>query len=119
MQVLFECRDPEGARMRAFAQQRARFVMRRLGWLAPRVRIHLSDINGPAGGTDKRCLLEIATPQAEPIVITSIARDWRAALDGALARGGQALLRAWRRMRDHGRARARIVRASRRGLRHA
>jgi hypothetical protein len=117
MQVLFESRDPDGARLRAFAQRRARFVMRRLNWLAPRVRIHLSDINGPAGGTDKRCVLEIAAPRLAPIVVTSLARDWRAALDGALGRGGQALLRAWRRLGVPGGSRG--LRESRRGLRHA
>lgn len=104
MQVLFECRDPEGARMRAFAERRARFVMRRLTWLAPRVRIHLVDVNGPAGGTDKRCRVEVLPPGGTPVVVTSLARDWRGALDAALGRASHALLRAWRRMRKPGRS---------------
>jgi hypothetical protein len=36
MQVVFESRDPEGARLRDLAVQRVRFVMRRLSWLVPR-----------------------------------------------------------------------------------
>ena len=120
MQVLFESRDPEGARLRQVAERRVRFAMRRVAWLAPRVRVHLSDVNGPAGGTDKRCLLELATPFGKPVVITSLARDWRAALECALARATRLVLRAWRRARGQGHARApRPGRYLRRSLRHA
>lgn len=41
MQVVFESRDPEGARLRELAVQRARFVMRRLAWLVPRAKVQL------------------------------------------------------------------------------
>lgn len=105
MQVIFESRDPDGARMRALVQRRVLFVLRRVTWLVPRVRVHLSDINGPASGLDKRCLLELATPAGRPVVITSLARDWRTALEAALARASQSLLRTWRRARELRRAR--------------
>jgi hypothetical protein len=118
MQVLFESRDPEGARLRQVAERRVRFAMRRVAWLAPRVRVHLSDINGPAGGTDKRCLLEFATAFGKPVVITALARDWRAALECALGRATRMVLRAWHRARRPGRA-PHPARFLRRSLRHA
>ena len=81
--------------------------MRRLTWLVPRARVLLSDVNGPRGGVDKRCQLEIRTSTAGTLVITSVARDWRCALDTSLARATQALLRIWRRSQRRDRSRLR------------
>ena len=97
MQVLFETRDPQAAGLRDLVVTRARFAMRRLSWGVPRARVSLSDINGPRGGVDKRCQVELKTDTAGTVVITAVARDWRTALDQALARAARVLLRAWRR----------------------
>lgn len=97
MQVLFETRDPEATPLRPLAERRARFVMRRIGWLVPRARVQLSDVNGPRGGVDKRCQVELSTDGHGRVVVTAIARDWRTALDEALARAAHTLRRAWRR----------------------
>ena len=97
MQVLFESRDPDGARLRGLALRRVRFAMRRLTWLVPRAHVHLADVNGPRGGVDKRCRLELKTANAGTVVITAMARDWHVALDNALARAGRVLVRSWRR----------------------
>ena len=100
MQVVFESRDPEGARLRELAVQRARFVMRRLAWLVPRAKVQLSDVNGPRGGVDKRCQVELKTDRNGTVVVTSVARDWRTALDSALGRAARVLMRLWRRARS-------------------
>jgi hypothetical protein len=105
MHVLFESSDPDAASLRPTAVRRVRFVMRRLSWMVPRVRIYLSDINGPRGGVDKRCVVELKTAQLGTVVVTSLARDWRAALDGALARVSRVLLNVWRRSRRAARLR--------------
>ncbi len=107
MQVVFESRDPEGALLRDMAVRRLRFVMRRLTWLVPRATLHLSDVNGPRGGIDKRCQLELKTDTAGTVVVTAMAHDWRGALEGALSRAGRALLRSWQRSGKHARARGR------------
>ena len=105
MQVLFESRDPEGAQLRAVAERRVRFVMRRLTWLVPRAKVQLSDVNGPRGGVDKRCHLELKTDSGKEVVVTAMARDWQSALNVALGRAARALMRSWRRGRDHTRTR--------------
>jgi ribosome-associated translation inhibitor RaiA len=97
MQVIFESRDPGGAELRDMAVRRLRFVMRRLTWLVPRAKVRLSDINGPRGGIDKRCQVELKTDVMGTVVITAMAGDWRTALDSALARASRVLTRSWRR----------------------
>jgi hypothetical protein len=106
MQVQFDSRDPEGAQMREIAIKRMRFVMRRVAWLVPHAKVRLADINGPRGGVDKQVLVELQTAGAGTVVITSVGRDWRTALDKALNRAAKALLRTWQRGHDRSRSRA-------------
>lgn len=97
MQVHIESREPQAAPLRDLVQRRVRFVMRRLAWLVPRATVQLSDVNGPRGGVDKRCQVALQPVGMERVVITSVATDWRHALDQALARAARTLLRQWRR----------------------
>ena len=113
MQVLFESRDPQAAQLRDLAVRRVRFVMRRLTWLVPRAEVHLSDVNGPRGGVDKRCQVELKTDGAGPVVITAVARDWRSALDSALGRAARMVMRLWRRGKDTQRSKVRALRYER------
>ena len=99
MQVLFESRDPQAASLRDLAVQRLQLVLRRLRLLVSRARLRLSDINGPRGGVDKRCQVELATDSAGTLVISATARDWRSAIDSALSRAARLLLRQGRRER--------------------
>lgn len=99
MQVIFESPDPEAARLRTGAERQVRQALKRLAWLAPRVRVHMSDINGPRGGIDKRCQIEVMSSMAGPVVITSMARDWGSALQSALSRAARVLLQNWQRSR--------------------
>jgi hypothetical protein len=82
--------------------------MRRLGWLVPRARVQLHDVNGPRGGVDKRCRIELRTRGAGAVVVTSMARDWHAALDTALARAARVAVSFWRRSQDAQRLRTRM-----------
>ncbi len=97
MQVLFRTRDPEGSRLRDQVERRVRFVLRRLGWKVPRAEVQLSDLNGPRGGSDKRCQLELKTEGRGRVVVSSVAKDWRTALDEALARAVRTVLRKLKR----------------------
>ena len=100
MQVIFESRDPQAAQMRHLAVTRLQFVLRRVQWLVPRATLRLSDVNGPRGGVDKRCQVELDTDGSGKVVITAQSRDWRSAIDTALARAARALLRLWQRDRS-------------------
>lgn len=111
MQVLFEARHPEALALRALVVRRTRFVMRRLLWLVPRARVRLDDVNGPRGGVDKRCSVELRAQSGEPIVVRSQASDWRQAFDAAIARAVRALLR-WRQRRRALPSRGRAVPAA-------
>jgi ribosome-associated translation inhibitor RaiA len=109
MQVLFKSRDPQATDLRDLAERRVRFVLRRLGRLVPRAEVQLSDLNGPRGGVDKRCQVELRTDGAGSVVVASVAKDWRTALDNALARAARFLMRLWRRGSDTRRMRQRFL----------
>jgi hypothetical protein len=108
MQVLIEARDAQASPMREWTERRLRFVMRRLSAVVPRAKVQLSDVNGPRGGLDKQCRVELYMATGRPVVVTSVAREWRGALEAALARAQVALTRTWQRRLGHGRARDRI-----------
>jgi hypothetical protein len=97
MQIIFESRDADGSHMRDFSVDRVRFALRRLVVLVPRAKVQFSDVNGPRGGVDKRCHVELKTVNAGTVVITSLARDWRTALDRSLARAARVLTRGLQR----------------------
>ena len=109
MQVLFKSRHPQATELRDLAEHRVRFVLRRLGWLVPRAEVQMSDVNGPRGGIDKRCQVELRTNGAGSVVVASVANDWRTALDNALARASRFLVRLWRRRSDSRRMRQRFI----------
>jgi len=100
MQVIFTSRAAESSQLRDPVVQRVQFVMRRMTWLVPRASVQMSDINGPRGGVDKRCQVQFATDRTGTVLVTSVARDWRTALDSALSRAVRVLIRAWRRTRE-------------------
>jgi hypothetical protein len=105
MEVVFESRHQDGAKIREIAVSRVQFVMRRLSWLVPRAKVRLSDVNGPRGGVDKCCHLELKTDRVGTVTIVSKASDWHAALEASLSRATRLLLRNWQRRRDLDRSR--------------
>ncbi|MBK8688503.1 MAG: HPF/RaiA family ribosome-associated protein [Betaproteobacteria bacterium] len=109
MQVLFKSRHPHAAELRDLTERRVRFVLRRLGWLVPRAEVQMSDVNGPRGGIDKRCQVQLMTDGAGSVVVASEANDWRTALDNALSRAARLLMRLWRRGSDSRRLRQRFI----------
>lgn len=109
MQVLFKSRHPHASELRELSVRRVRFVLRRHVWMVPRAEVQMSDVNGPRGGADKRCQVELRTDGAGSVVVASVANTWRAALDQALARAARFLMRLWRRSTDTRRLRQRLI----------
>jgi len=105
MEVFFESRNTEGAKLREMALMRARFVLRRLAWLVPTVRVRLSETTDPGRGTDKHCRVEVETHGRGAVIVHTRSGNWRAALDTALERAARLLLRASRRIDAMGRTR--------------
>jgi len=97
MQIIFESRDADGHQLRDLSVERVRFVLRRLSAWVPHARVQFTDVNGPRGGVDKRCQVELKTDTAGTVVITSLAHDWRTALDRSLTRATRVLTRSLQR----------------------
>ena len=106
MQVIFESREADGSQMRDLSVERVRFALRRLTAWVPRAKVQFSDINGPRGGVDKRCQVELKTDTAGTVVISSLAHDWRTALDRSLTRATRVLTRSLQRSQKPPRSRA-------------
>jgi hypothetical protein len=106
MQIIFESRDADGTHMRDLSVERVRFALRRLVALVPHAKVQFSDVNGPRGGVDKRCQVELKTEGAGTVVIASLARDWRTALDRSLTRATRVVTRGLQRTQKPVRGRA-------------
>jgi len=97
MQIIFESRDADASQMRDLSVARVQFALRRLTAMVPQAKVQFSDINGPRGGVDKRCQVELKTDSNGTVVIASLARDWRTALDRSLTRATRVLTRSLQR----------------------
>ena len=106
MDLQFRSPDPEGALWHQRSLARLRRALRRLHGAVAQVRVQLEDTNGPEGGVDKRCQVELSTEAAGTVVIASLARDWRTALDRSLSRATRVLKRSLQRSQKPARGRA-------------
>lgn len=106
LQIIFESRETDGTQLHDMSIARVRFALRRLTALVIRAKVQFSDINGPRGGVDKRCQVELKTEMAGTVVIASLARDWRTALDRSLSRATRVLTRSLQRSQKPVRGRA-------------
>lgn len=94
MQIFFESRNATSPGFREASIARIRFALRRLNGAVSRAKVQFFDINGPRGGVDKKCQVELRTEGSATVVITSLASDWRTALDQSLSRAIRALTRS-------------------------
>lgn len=62
-----------------------------------RVVVRMSDENGPRGGIDKRCRIEVVLRGHSPQVAEAVAGDLYAAIDAASRRLGRAVDRSFER----------------------
>jgi ribosomal subunit interface protein len=83
--------------LRAYVYRR---LQTSLGWaLTRRLAVWLSDINGPRGGRDKRCKIQISLDNGKTVVIEDTEEDMYAAIDRAADRADRALARQLARSR--------------------
>jgi len=65
-----------------------------------RIVVRLSDVNGPRGGVDKRCGIEIRLKGSTAVAIEDTEADLYVAIDRAAERAGRTLDRHLARQRD-------------------
>lgn len=65
-----------------------------------RIVVHLSDINGPRGGVDKRCGVELRLKGLEPLIVEDVQADLYVAIDRAFERIERSMHRRLARRRD-------------------
>lgn len=106
MRVIFESRDANGSHMREVSVQRVQFALRRLSALVSSAKVQMSDVNGPRGGLDKCCHVELNTGGSGTVVISSLAKDWRSALERSLRRAVRVLKRSLQRSQKPSRGRS-------------
>lgn len=70
----------------AYIKQRINFLLSSKYDQIKRIRVCLSDINGPRGGVDKRCQIQISLPRLKNIVIEDTELDLYIAIDRATDR---------------------------------
>ena len=98
MQIDIQSRDfsMTGA-LHEFAERRLRFSLTSSNSYIQRVKMRLSDINGPRGGADKRCHIQVVLSGLPDIVIEDIEADMYVAISRASDRAGRSVLRKVRR----------------------
>lgn len=79
--------------LRSHAERRLRFALTRCDNRIQRIVMRLSDINGPRGGADKRCHLQVVLAGLPDVVIEDIEADLYVAIDRAADRAGRTLVR--------------------------
>lgn len=87
--------------LREHTERRLQFA---LSWAVHDVRkvvVRLSDINGPRGGNDKRCYIQVPLPHKPDVVIEDTESDLYVAIDRAVDRAERSVARRLERQREH------------------
>lgn len=87
--------------LRHHVRQRLHFAFDRIGERIQRVLVRLSDVNGPRGGADKRCQIQIHLDKLPEVVIEDTQSDLYAAVDRAAERAARTVTRRLSRERAH------------------
>lgn len=86
--------------IRNYTTQRMQFALDRNDGQIIQVRVSLADINGPRGGIDKRCQINLALAGQNNIVIEDTETDLYVAIDRASDRCARTLTRRLERARE-------------------
>jgi putative sigma-54 modulation protein len=113
MQIVIQARGFDlSPGLREHIERRLRFALDRTHYHVRRVSVGLSDLNGPRGGEDKCCRVQVAMAGAADVVIQDIESDLYVAIDRAVDRAGRTLARRVAQQRDHRQASPRDTRGA-------
>jgi ribosomal subunit interface protein len=79
--------------LRRHVHNRLGFTLSRAASRARRVNVKLSDLNGPRGGVDKRCLVEVRLDRMPVVVVEDVQADMYTAIDRAAGRAARTVMR--------------------------
>jgi putative sigma-54 modulation protein len=86
--------------LKCYTTKHMHFALKRNDALIVRARVWLADINGPRGGVDKRCQIELKLAGQNNIVIEDVETDLYVAIDRASGRCMRTLARRIERARQ-------------------
>jgi ribosome-associated translation inhibitor RaiA len=92
--------------LRSHTERRLHFALSSAGNHVQRIIVRLSDINGPRGGEDKRCHLQVVLAGLSDVVVEDTEADLYFAIDRASDRAGRSVMRRINRkqtLQKHGR----------------
>jgi ribosome-associated translation inhibitor RaiA len=84
-------------------QRRLRFALSRSGDRIRRVAVRLVDTNGPRGGADKFCRMQVYLEHAPPVLIEDTGTDLYAVIDRVAERAGRNVAKHIDQLRENAR----------------
>lgn len=98
MQINIQSQDFSlSGRLREHIQRQVRFALSRFADRIQRVRISIADINGPRGGMDKRCLIQIDMTAKPGLVAEVTDSNMYAAISRSASRANRLVSRCLKR----------------------
>jgi len=94
MKIGIQCRGFSlSSALAGYVHKRLDFLLGRGMRRLRRVDVTLSDVNGPRGGVDKRCLVKVSLDGLRPVVIEDVQPDLYLAIDRAAGRAARTVAR--------------------------
>lgn len=84
-------------------ERRLRFALTRTSDRIKRVVVRLGDSNGPRGGEDKFCKIQVVLERAPPVLIEDTGADLYTVIDRAAERAGRNVAKNLGRLRENAR----------------
>ena len=84
--------------LHAFVERRLHFTLSRFSDRVGQVSVRLVDVNGPKGGVDKRCRVQVWFQGAGAITVEEMDADLRASIHRVFMRAGRSVARRFDRM---------------------
>jgi len=86
-----------------YTERRLRFALTRTSDRIMRVVVRLGDANGPRGGEDKFCRMQVHLQRAAPVLIEDAGVDLYAVIDRAAERAGRSVAKRIDRRHENAR----------------
>ena len=87
--------------LREHVERRLQFALSWIGDEVRTIRVGLFDVNGPRGGNDKRCRIQIPMAGSANVVVEDAEADLYLAIDRAVDRTERTMARRLGRIREH------------------